>query len=620
MERYNIHQIFASQQINPNEQTLQNNSSSSNPQVSLTTILNEIVKEGIHNQNTELFIKYVTLNFQTFWELLLVINFDESSQNGNHLFIVTEILRTQPEQIFDHLFRFNQIEYMDSMNFLFQTLDRDCIDETIAAYFSKFISSFMQVRGAELWNYLQTNGKYIYEDLMKNLHINHIADIVYNLIAFFNKNDQGQNYNQERLFLLNRTIDILLNKHYDLQIVENVCNILIDLLRNLTDQEFKQMMLDKVYIPDSFFDLIFLTKSHLLADLLIQLLYESQQFTMLSQQYQPDFQFNYQQFEVIGKKFSQALTLDLNLNNFSTSYGVQSEILGQTKIKLIQFYLNILQSNNLTLINYFNHQEILLNLMFFIQQYEFNNQLQNYFMHIIAQIFSNTNLEFLQKQVSYELNILGFLSFLNQEYYKQVGLIRKPITKGYQGMVNKLTAFFKDVIYTEEWNQYIQNHQQILYIEDNYLFGIIPENKKNNQQEDLIKPEQIDKEEEAPQQETENNQPIQINEDQVQQAVVLVENNFQDQSNFGEILGEQILHQIAKQRQNISKSQQIIMSNNFDFSTKFRSLSPTSTQSSNKDKRSKSQERVYKNQKVSITQSFILSRRADINKSQEIIH
>lgn len=51
---------------------------------------------------------------------------------------------------------------------------------------------------------------------MKNIHINHIAYIVYNLIALtIDNGNPVSNYKENRLYLLNRTIDILLNKHYD---------------------------------------------------------------------------------------------------------------------------------------------------------------------------------------------------------------------------------------------------------------------------------------------------------------------------------------------------------------------------------------------------------------------
>ncbi|CAD8179091.1 unnamed protein product [Paramecium pentaurelia] len=610
------------QLIQTSGQLLLVNFLSSHPNANLTTILDFIVQDGFNEQNNKLFIEYVIQSYQTFWEMLLIINFDETSQNSNYPFIVTEMVKNKPEQIFDFLFQFNQIELDDSMTFLFQTIDRDCLDETIAGYFSTFICSLIKIRGSDLWSYLQINGKYIYEDLIKNIHINHIADIIYNLIALINnKGNLASNYNQDRICLLNRTIDILLNKYYDSQIVENVCNILIDLLKNVTEQDLKQLILEKICIPNSYFDLILQTKSSLLADLLIQLLYEIQQFTIITLQIQPDFEFNYQQFQYIGQRFGSALTMEININNFISTYGVSQEILGYTKLKLIEFYYRILQNNNLTLINYFNHQEIFQILIDFIQRFEFNNQLQNYFMEIILFIFCNQNLGYIQ-QIIIDSNFLGFLYFLNKEYLKQVGSIRKPITKGYQGIVNKLSYFFREVNYNDEWNQYIENHQKIFNIENNYLYGIPPGYEQENQQENIMKPQQEEKQEESPEIEMETNLPIQLNKDQVKQAVVFAENNFQDQSNFGEVLGEQILHQITKkQKIQISKSGSFDINTKFDFSTRFFRRSSFQKEKYHMKRRSLSQEKVKQVEQVEeikFTQSVIFQRQDETDITQNI--
>lgn len=37
------------------------------------------------------------------------------------------------------------------MNFLFSTIDSDCLDETIAGYFSKFICTLIKIRGLDVF-------------------------------------------------------------------------------------------------------------------------------------------------------------------------------------------------------------------------------------------------------------------------------------------------------------------------------------------------------------------------------------------------------------------------------------------------------------------------------------
>lgn len=57
------------------------------------------------------------------------------------------------------------------------------------------------------------------------------------------------------------------------------------------------------------------------------------------------------------------------------------------KLKLLQLYLSILRINNVELIFKFDHKGIYESLMNFVIQYEFNNQLQNYFYEITIYIF-----------------------------------------------------------------------------------------------------------------------------------------------------------------------------------------------------------------------------------------
>jgi len=63
------------------------------------------------------------------------------------------------------------------------------------------------------------------------------------------------------------------------------------------------------------------------------------------------------------------------------------------KLKLIQLYLSILRINNVEFINQFDHKGIYESLMKFVIQYEFNNQLQNYFYEITIFIFDRPQFE-----------------------------------------------------------------------------------------------------------------------------------------------------------------------------------------------------------------------------------
>ncbi|CAD8121786.1 unnamed protein product [Paramecium sonneborni] len=620
------------QQIQQSMQLILPNFLYSHPNANLSTILDFIIIEGINQQSMRLFTEYVTQDFQQFWEMLLIINFNEANQDSRYPFIVTEIIKKQSEMIFDFLFQLNFIEQSECIEFLFQTLDNDFLEAPNAAYFSKFVCSLIDTRGIYLLNYLILYGKYIIDDLIKHIDNNHIANIIYNLIGLINKKGlQDPDFKQQRIFFLQRIICILQNKYYDSQIVENISNIIINLLENVNELEYKKLIFQSIYYPETFFMLILQTKSVQLVDILILLLRETLD----------DLQFNYQSFQIIGQQFVQALKMENNQLNFMSTYGQEQEILGQTKLKLIEFYYNILQTENLTLIQYFDHQEIQSILMQFIQKYEFNNSLQNYYLQIIFYIFNNQNLVQIQQTI-FDMDLLGFLCLLNTKYYKQVGKIKKPITKGYQGMANKLTLYFQQVNYTDQWNNYKNNHQSILDLEINYLLGIHPteshskipeilqqqDQKKEEQQiqSNQTQSEQINEDQDINQinedkdinqinedqdinqinedkdinqinddqdinQINEDQDINQINDDQFKIAIDIVENNFQDHTNIGEILSEQLLHQVKKNK-NISKSGLININADNDPDIRFCSKSLIITDKKKTERKSSSQEKV----------------------------
>lgn len=79
--------------------------------------------------------------------------------------------------------------------------------------------------------------------------------------------------------------------------------------------------------------------------------------------------------------------------------------------------------------------------MRFVIDYEFNNQLQNYFYEITIFIFDRPQFEIIQEQFL-SLNLLSFIMTYNKYENMQVGALNSKIKRGYVGILSKLAYYF----------------------------------------------------------------------------------------------------------------------------------------------------------------------------------
>ncbi|CAD8089731.1 unnamed protein product [Paramecium primaurelia] len=460
-----------------------------NPDVELRILLDQ--EELLDSkQNIKLFGEFVTKSPERFWEMLQIINLKQKDNEevipNKYPFIVSEIIGSKEDQIINYFFDQQGPEEFEFLNLLFKTIDRDYIDNTLAGYMAKILKAIIEKKGLSLWKYLinpQKESQYILKDLIKHLDVLHIADIIFNLIRMDTIREEGaEAYLNQRLQLLLRIIDYMQQKHDNVMIVENVSYILQNILTETIENEERIQFIYYILNSTLNFDSIVVSKSSKLIKIMIIIL---ETIERDNQNGRNNIAYNYSLLQNIAYNLVNLLNLEIYLTPFQTSYGIYQEPLGQFKLQLIEFYLIVLKQNEQNIMPQFSHSNICYQIMQLILKHEFNNAIQNLFVEIISLVMKNN--EYNQIKEDYiKANIYGFLIYLNQQQKYQVGSIKKFITKGFQGMANKLSFLLKDDFQEENWNFYIQNQKDIFNIENTYLFGFNP-----NYVEDAYKEEEL---------------------------------------------------------------------------------------------------------------------------------
>ncbi|CAD8197748.1 unnamed protein product [Paramecium pentaurelia] len=460
-----------------------------NPDVELRILLDQ--EELLDSkQNIKLFGEFVTKSPERFWEMLEIINLKQKDNEevipNKYPFIVSEIIGSKEDQIIDYFFDQKGPEEFEFLNLLFKTIDRDFIDNTLAGYMAKILKAIIEKKGLSLWNYLinpQKESQYILKDLIKHLDVLNIADIIFNLIRMDTIREEGaEAYLNQRIQLLLRIIDYMQQKHDNVMIVENVSYILQNILTETIENEERIQFMYYILNSTLNFDSIVISKSSKLIKIMIIIL---ETIERDNQNGENKIVYNYSLLQNIAFNLVNLLNLEIYLTPFQTSYGIYQEPLGQFKLQLIEFYLIVLKQNEQNIMPLFSHSNICYEIMQLILKHEFNNAIQNLFVEIISLVMKNNEYNQI-KQDYIKANISGFLIYLNQQQKYQVGSIKKCITKGFQGMANKLSFLLKDDFQEENWNFYISNQKEIFNIENTYLFGFNPNYVEDAQKEEEL--------------------------------------------------------------------------------------------------------------------------------------
>ncbi|CAD8105795.1 unnamed protein product [Paramecium sonneborni] len=419
----------------------------------------------------------------------LCVNEDEEYNEKTQIrypFMISEAIGNENGPIIDYLFEGdkqnpnyeeNEESRQKFLPKIFDILDRDYLNVTLAGYLSKVVCGIIRRRGYDLWRFLsQPEHKSIISNLIKNLDVFHIAEIIEKLIILDTNQEQQDNqtnFQDERIELLRRVIRVFEYKTHQNDVTDNCSHIIIEILNK------SELFLSVLNIPEKLFTIALNSSSATVVSVIITLLEAIHRYVQQQQDKNPSFSFSYHQFYPIAQEFKSALLVDkISISAFNTTYGISQQPFSQMKLKLLQLYLSILRINNIELIHQFNHKGIYEILMKFVIQYEFNNQLQNYFYEITTFIFDRPQFEKIQEDFL-ALNLIQFIIKYNRFDKENVGTLNTKIKRGYVGILSKLSYYFINKINNnQEWNQYVEQIlEPISIIENQYMLGVNPKPK-----------------------------------------------------------------------------------------------------------------------------------------------
>ncbi|CAD8203547.1 unnamed protein product [Paramecium octaurelia] len=457
----------------------------------LETILDEDTLQEIKINGATKFGNFVTKNIETFSKMVgyLCVNEDEEYNEKTQIrypFMISEAIGNENIPIIDYLFEadksspnYEQNEEIrrEFLPKIFDILDRDYLNVTLASYLSKVVCAIIRRRGFDLWRFLsQPEHKSILSNLIKNLDVFHVAEIIEKLIILDTNQEQQDNqtvFLEERSDLLRRVIRVFEYKTHQNDITDNCSHIIIEILNKT------ELFLSVLNIPEKFFAIALNSSSATVVSVLITLLEATHRYVQQQQEKNPSYQFSYNQYYPIAQEFKNALLAEkISISAFNTTYGLTQQPFSQMKLKLLQLYLTILRFNDIDLINQFDHKGIYAQLMKFIIEYEFNNQLQNHFYEITVFIFDRPQFEDIQNDFL-SLDLASFIMKYNRYEKEIIGALNSQIRRGYVGILSKLAYYFIHKFdKNQQWNQYVEEVlESVRNVENQYMLGVNPRPK-----------------------------------------------------------------------------------------------------------------------------------------------
>ncbi|CAD8097576.1 unnamed protein product [Paramecium primaurelia] len=457
----------------------------------LETILDEDTLQEIKLNGAIKFGNFVTKNIETFSKMIgyLCVNEEEEQNEKTQIrypFMISEAIGNENGPIIDYLFEadksiqnyeLNEEYRQQFLPKIFDILDKDYLNVTLASYLSKVVCAIIRRRGYDLWRFLsQPEHKSILSNLIKNLDVFHVAEIIEKLIILDTNQelqDNQTNFLEERSEFLRRIIRVFEYKTHQNDITDNCSHIFNEILNK------SEQFLSVLNIPEKLFAVALNSSSAAVVSVLITLIEAIHRYVQQQQEKNPSYQFSYNLFYPIAQEFKNALLAEkISISAFNTTFGILQQPFSQMKLKLLQLYLSILRINNIELISQFDHKGIYQSLMKFIIEYEFNNQLQNYFYEITVFIFDRPQFESIQDDFL-SLDITSFIMKNNRYEKENIGALNSKIRRGYVGILSKLAYYFINKFEkNQEWNQYVEQVlESVRNIENQYMLGVNPRPK-----------------------------------------------------------------------------------------------------------------------------------------------
>ncbi|CAK84551.1 unnamed protein product (macronuclear) [Paramecium tetraurelia] len=353
---------------------------------------------------------------------------------------------------------------------LISFLEADVFNMTSAGYFSKAFLAILKKRGFDVWTQI-INNKQILSNLIKHIDCKHIAEIIEKLIILDTTQEfTDETFLNERKILLQRIIILMQNKYYCSEIVENVCDILIEITtKNMSCLYYNNPdivpFIDQITRPELLFDIAMKTQKPQPIQVIINLVEMS---SKESKKEEDD--------EVIHnneKDFSifQNIVPELPQNllskrycaaNFKNSNQEQVQPFGLHKIMLLKLIQTFVQTNDITVIEALLNAGLIQVLETICIQYPSNNQI-----HIITEKIIKCILDLNDEKLTENVFEFGSLIEFIIGYHTE-----QNDKKGYLALLTSLSNYLLEKSYNKTILQYYQDNQQWMEFVKNRLTNI----------------------------------------------------------------------------------------------------------------------------------------------------
>ncbi|CAD8127244.1 unnamed protein product [Paramecium sonneborni] len=449
-----------------------------NPDCDLETILStDGILQEIKGLGATKFADHVIQHPEMYQKMIdYIIQFEEElidkKTQIQYPFLTSEILGSQNQKLIDYLFEGpeeengNQQIRQGLYNQLLSFLENDILNVTSAGYFAKAFIAIIKKRGFDVWATIIKNKK-ILSNLIKHIDIKHIAEIIEKLIILdTSQENYEEKFFEERKELLERIIKLLQYKSYNTEIVDNVCEILIEITTKSMSSLYYNNgeiipFIDIIKKPELFLKLALQTQRIGPYQLLINLVEMQSKETKKEDDDEVvhNLEKDYSIFESILPELPQnLLNQDYHTSNFINSNRLLIQPFGLARMHLLKLIQVLVQTNDYKIIKILINNRLIEALKIIILQYESNNQIHSCCDKIFRAII-DLNQDDFTNDIFENSHLLNYIiQNHNTENTK----------KGFIGFMTSISNYLEDkskqnnkiqklLRINEQWQQFIEN-------------------------------------------------------------------------------------------------------------------------------------------------------------------
>ncbi|CAK84076.1 unnamed protein product (macronuclear) [Paramecium tetraurelia] len=393
-------------------------------------------------------------------------------------FLCSEILGSQNQKLLDFLFERPEeiLDADDEMTRftlfprLMGFLEVDVFNMTSAGYFSKALLAIIKKRGFDVWSEI-INDKQILSNLLKHIDCKHIAEIIEKLIVLDTTQELAdETYLNERKSLLQRIIILMQNKYYCSEIVENICDILIEITsKNMNSLYYNNTdivpFVDQIKRPELLFEIAIKTQKAQPLQVLINLV----EMTPKESKKEDEDEVvhhnekDYSIFENIASEIPKnLLSKRYSAANFQNSNQENVQPFGLYKIMLLKLIQTLIQTSDIQIIETLLNANLIKVLENICIQYSSNNQI-----HVMTEKIIKSILDLDDEKITEHVFEFGQLIEFIVTYHTE-----ENDKKGYLALLTSLANYLIEKSQNKSILQYYKDNQQWFNFVKNRLCNI----------------------------------------------------------------------------------------------------------------------------------------------------